>query len=146
MNEYSDLKQSLRALAEAGPQGAGPGVQHQLLVRYRGRRAKRRWAYLAGTVVSLVAAVMLSLALLHGRSTPQSATLASTEQTSGFITLPYGQSGVPLEQPVIVRIDIPVSQLGAMGVQVNPQGANGMIRADLLVGQDGIARAVRFVE
>lgn len=146
MIEDADLKECLRVLAEAGPQDAGPGVQHELLVRFRGRRARRRSAYLAGTVVSLMAAVILSLALLHGRSTPQSATLASTEQTSGFFTLPYGQSGVPLEQPVIVRIDIPVSQLGAMGVQVNPQGANGMVRADLLVGQDGIARAVRFVE
>jgi hypothetical protein len=77
---------------------------------------------------------------------PQNPPLATLDQASGFITLPYGQSGVPLEQPVIVRIDIPVSQLGAIGAPVNPRTAKGMVTADLLIGQDGVARAVRFVE
>lgn len=146
MKEDLDLKQCLRALAEAGPQGAGPDVQHRLLVRYRGRRAKRRWAYIAGTVISVMLAVVLSLALLRGRSTPQTSTLASMEKASDFIMLPYGQSGVPLEQPVIVRVDIPVSQLGIMGMPLPLRGAKGDVRADLLIGQDGVARAVRFVE
>lgn len=146
MKEDLALKQCLRALAEAGPRDAGAGVQHQLLVRFRGRRARRRWVWVAGTAMSIVAAVVLSLATWKYRNTTPPARSALLEQTSGFITLPYGQSGVPLEQPVIVRIDIPVSQLGAMGVQVNPQAAKGTVTADLLVGQDGVARAVRFVE
>lgn len=146
MIEDEDLKECLRTLAETGPQDAGPGAQHQLLVRFRERRAMRRWVYAAGTVMSVIGVAVLCIALWYNRATQKNAPFATASQASGFITLPYGQSGVPLEQPVIVRIDIPVSQLGPMGVQVNPLGANGMVKADLLVGQDGIARAVRFVE
>lgn len=146
MNEECNLERGLRALAKAAPQEAGAAVQTQLVARFRERRAKRRWAYIAGTAASLVAVLVLCLALWHGRRVPPGASSAAFDQASGFVMLPYGQSGVPMEQPVIVRIDIPVSELGAMGVPVNPHGGKEMIRADLLVGQDGVARAVRFVE
>lgn len=146
MNEEYNLEQALRALAQADPQEAGPAVKQQLLVCFRERRTKKRRAYLAVTAASLFAALVLSLALGHGRGVPQSTSPVALDQESGFITLPYGQSGVPLEQPVIVRLDIPVSELSAMGVPVNPRREKEMVRADLLVGQDGVARAVRFVE
>ena len=146
MNDEYNLEQGLRALANAAPQEAGRAVGQRLLVRLRERRAKRRWAYVTGTAASLVAALILCLALWHGHRVPPSASSPAVDQASGFITLPYGQSGVPMEQPVIVRIHIPVSELGSMGIPVNPHGGKEMIRADLLVGQDGVARAVRFVE
>jgi len=63
-----------------------------------------------------------------------------------FIALPYSQSEVPLEQPVIVRVRIPVSELGAMGVRSASMSAGESVNADLLVGQDGVARAVRLVQ
>ena len=141
-----DLGECLRSLAEVGPQDASPAVEQRLRVRFRERRSKRRRTYLAGTVAFLAMAVILSLAFFHNRTATPSVSLTAKAQLSGFITLPYGESGVPLEQPVIVSIDIPVSQLGGMGVPVSPRSATGMVKADLLVGQDGIARAVRFVE
>jgi hypothetical protein len=147
MNENYDLEDGLRSLAEAGPREAGPAVQQELLVRFRERHnRKRRWAYLAGAAACLALAVALSLALSHNRNATQRVSLAAEDQPAGFITLPYGQSGVPLEQPVIVRVDIPVSELGIMGLPLAPRGAKEQVRADLLVGQDGVARAVRFVE
>jgi hypothetical protein len=146
MNEDLDLKVCMHALAESEPQDASPAVQQHLLVRFRERRARRLRIYAAGTATFVITVLVLCTALWHSRNTPQDTRFAIVDQASGFITLPYGQSGVPLEQPVIVRIDIPISQLGAMGVQVRPPGATGFVKADLLVGQDGVARAVRFVE
>lgn len=140
-----DLNESLRTLAEVGPQHAGPAVKQRLLVHFRERRYRRRRAYLAGAVTFLAMVVMLSLVLWH-ESVPQAVPSATLNQTSGFITLPYGESGVPLEQPVIVRVDIPVSQLGIMGMPPAPRGAKEKLKAELLIGQDGVARAVRFVE
>ncbi|MDQ2777561.1 MAG: hypothetical protein M3Y57_22000 [Acidobacteriota bacterium] len=142
-----DLRDGFRALAEVTPRTAGPSVQHELLVRFRERRHnKRRRAYIAGIAASVAMAVGSYIALSHNGGGVQSVRPAVDDQLSGFITLPYAQSGVPLEQPVIVRVDIPVSELGLMGLAVTPAGAKDNVRADVLVGQDGVARAVRLVE
>jgi hypothetical protein len=66
--------------------------------------------------------------------------------TAGFIALPYAQSGVPLEEAVIVRVNLQPSEWGSLGVPGPLPHTNGKISADLLVGQDGVARAVRLVQ
>jgi hypothetical protein len=147
MSENNDVKDYIRALAEAVQQGAGPSVEQRLLIRFRERRDnRRRRKYLAGIAASLVVAAGLYLAVLRHQNAIQGVSHNEDNQASGFITLPYAQSGVPLEQPVIVRVDIPVSELGMMGVRVAPTGIKQRVRADLLIGQDGVARAVRVVE
>jgi hypothetical protein len=143
MSQHDELRDCLRVLAEGVPQEAGPWVQEQLLVRFRERRQiKKRRAYLAGIAASIAIAVGVWLTPWHSRSVPTT----KYDPASGFITLPYAQSEVPLEQPVIVRVNIPVSELGVMGLAPASKSANESVSADLLVGQDGIARAVRFVE
>ena len=62
----------------------------------------------------------------------------------GFFALPYAQSDVPLEHAVVVRVNMPPSEASALGMPFDP-GARKEISADLLIGQDGMARAVRFV-
>jgi hypothetical protein len=66
--------------------------------------------------------------------------------TAGFVSLPYAESGVPMEDAIIVRLRLRASELGRLGVPVGVPATNGSISADLLVGQDGVARAVRLVE
>lgn len=68
-----------------------------------------------------------------------------TGAIAGFVALPYAESGVPMEDAVIVRLRLRASDLGRLGVPAGPGAANGTV-ADLLVGQDGVARAVRLVE
>lgn len=46
----------------------------------------------------------------------------------------------------IVRVDLPRSTLFAMGVDVPLENDNGTVKADLLVGPDGVTRAIRVVE
>jgi DNA-directed RNA polymerase specialized sigma24 family protein len=46
----------------------------------------------------------------------------------------------------LVRVQIPASQLGGMGIPLAHVAAEEKVNADLLVGQDGIARAVRLVD
>ncbi len=147
MNENDDLRDCLRALAEVMPREAGPSVQQRLVIRFRERHNhKRHWIYLVSMAASIAIAVGLYLAQSHKRSTTESASPAQVGQTFGFIALPYAESGVPMEQPVIVRVNISVSELSTVGVPVTPGGGKESVTADLLVGQDGVARAVRFVE
>jgi hypothetical protein len=65
--------------------------------------------------------------------------------TDEFIPLP-GALGLPaFESGRVVRVDLPVSSLPAYGVEVVPDAARTEVQADVLVGQDGQARAIRLV-
>lgn len=46
----------------------------------------------------------------------------------------------------IVRVDLPRSTLFAMGVDVPLENESGTVKADLLIGSDGVTRAIRVVK
>jgi hypothetical protein len=62
-----------------------------------------------------------------------------------FITLP-GAAGLPdLESGSVVRISVPVGALPEYGLDIAQVGSKTTVDADVLVGQDGLARAIRLV-
>ena len=46
----------------------------------------------------------------------------------------------------LVRVELPRSALVRFGLPVNIDRANQRVKADVLVGADGLARAIRFVQ
>jgi len=74
---------------------------------------------------------------------------------SDFIWLPYG-SGVPLDDGwAMIRVTMPRSELASLGVAPldfpggplnNGTASAQMLKADVVLGPDGMARAIRFVE
>ncbi|HEY3935944.1 MAG TPA: hypothetical protein VGL97_00815 [Bryobacteraceae bacterium] len=136
----NELGKELRKLAAALPQSASEDVEQRLLTAFRARHraGKRWWIYLAAA-----ACVAVTAGLFLARP---KAVATDPYPPAGFVALPYGQSGVPMEQPVIVRVDIPASELNVMGLPARAGGGNERVSAELLVGQDGVARAVRFVQ
>jgi hypothetical protein len=50
-----------------------------------------------------------------------------------------------MESGELVRMDVPVSLLPALGVAV-PADSVARVRADFILGQDGLPRAVRLVD
>lgn len=63
---------------------------------------------------------------------------------SGFVELP-GSANLPaFESGEIVRLEVPVASLAAYGVDIS-SGAGRPVEADILIGQDGFARAIRLV-
>ena len=62
-----------------------------------------------------------------------------------FVTLPGAASLPRFESGSIVRVDLPLSSLAAYGVDISTSGGKGPVKADVLVGQDGEARAIRLV-
>jgi hypothetical protein len=63
------------------------------------------------------------------------------EEASEFFPLMY--SNVPVTNGQTVRLELPQSALASFGLEADD--ASGTVLADVLVGQDGLARAVRFV-
>jgi len=72
---------------------------------------------------------------------------AATEATTRFYPLPYG-SGLGLDEGwALVRVQVRRSSLASLGVPFNAGPAAGeMLTADVVVGQDGLARGIRFVQ
>jgi anti-sigma factor RsiW len=62
-----------------------------------------------------------------------------------FVVLPTAVGLPALESGRIVRVELPAAELPAYGFDVTPQPASGAVEADVLVGQDGQPRAIRFV-
>ncbi len=61
----------------------------------------------------------------------------------GFSKLPFALDSVPGETYQIVRTQLDPADLARMGVAVDP-GWTGTLQADIVVGEDGLAQAVRL--
>jgi hypothetical protein len=69
----------------------------------------------------------------------------SAEITSGFIPLVPDPAWRPGESIQIMRVSMPRSALQSFGLPVDEDRAFEMVRADIVVGQDMVARAIRLV-
>jgi hypothetical protein len=147
-------------------------VEAKLLAEFRGQaglaspRVARHWwtpaaAWVTATAV-VAAAVLLLVAWERHPLTPRrptvSAELASVdwtaelpgEETSAdsageFIPLPNADRLPPNEHLNMVRVELPRSAMIALGYAVTADRADERVQADVVLGSDGLARAVRFV-
>lgn len=67
------------------------------------------------------------------------------EVTTDFIPLMQGAAFTQTEAARLVRVEIPRAALAQFGIPLNGEHAGGRVKADLLLGEDGTARAIRFV-
>jgi len=75
---------------------------------------------------------------------PQEVSVPAEEAgEKGFIQLPFALPPAPGETFGIVRTQLDPTDLARMGVSVDP-GWNGTLQAEVLVGEDGLAQAVRL--
>ena len=67
------------------------------------------------------------------------------EDLADFIPLPYADDDSPVGAAELVRVRLPESALGVLGFPVRYESADQAITADIVIGEDGVARAIRFV-
>ena len=63
---------------------------------------------------------------------------------AGFVPVPGAAMLPRMESGSLVRMNVPVSMLPSLGM-MPPAGRVSSVKADLIVGQDGLPRAVRLV-
>ena len=141
MNEDVDLINKMRQLASALPRESSPEVQTRLCAAFRARHQRKvpLWVYCASAAVLLLGFMIVR----RERAAPSTDYVYNVP---GFVALPYSQSGVPLESAVVIRVAMRPAELSSMGVAVPVGASTATLKADLLVGQDGVARAVRLVQ
>lgn len=155
-----ELLQCLRALADEGPRQAPDYVRERLLVEFRKRSAhKRRIAWFTAGIGAAAAALLVMLAIPHHSRFPANASPAASIASpadlssvpadtadAGFYPLPEAEGLPPVEDATVIRVQMPASSLQLMGVALDEEAPTDPVQADILLGQDGLARAVRLVE
>lgn len=74
------------------------------------------------------------------------AVTSTKKRTNEFLPLTYLSSSTAMESGTVVRIKLSRSSLISLGLAVSSDGSNESVKADLIVGDDGVARAIRLVE
>ena len=150
------LSSALRAVAEDDEMLDPPDrVEAKLLAEVRaiGRvRRTRQLVVAAAAAAVLFVAIALPVRHSSGRL-PETAggdpvgvsTIATREEATEFFPLPF--SAVPVAGAHVVRMQVPRTALASFGVTAfdPPDDRSGTVPADVVVGNDGLARAVRFV-
>ena len=70
--------------------------------------------------------------------------VASPALSAEFLPLPYAH--VPVASGHIVRMSVPRAALATFGLDPGRADSSSTVLADVFVGEDGIARSVRFVD
>jgi hypothetical protein len=95
--------------------------------------ARRRWP--AAATAGALAASLLTVAILGQRPVPRPLPKA----TGQFLSL--GDEPEPMQAGMVVRVSVPASLLRYTGVAP----PSGLVQAEVIVGEDGRPRAVRFL-
>jgi hypothetical protein len=148
----------LRLLAaEMKNVSAPPRVEAHLMRAYRERYRQRvapagdvrRW-WAAAAAVLLVAAALWTgvrqpppplVAVNSGLATAA----GSEEEDATFVPLPNAAGSLQDDDVDLVRVELPRSAITALGMAASDDTDAESVEAEVLVGPDGMARAVRFM-
>jgi hypothetical protein len=167
MRKQGELAAGLRSMAEQQARIEAPSrVEARLVAAFRaqsgmpvGRTGIRRWIPAATWAAALAAMIAMGIFLVRERETetrqnaPHRVEVAAIDSggtdvaaDDGFLPLPGAAQLVPADDVNVVHVELPRSAMMQVGIEVNPDRAGETVRADVMVGADGLARAVRFVD
>jgi hypothetical protein len=81
---------------------------------------------------------------LRQRHRARASNNTSAEPVTQFFPL-LEPGGMPTESLRLVRIELPKSAMAELGLTIDPETAGRLVTADVILGDDGLARAIRFV-
>jgi len=144
------LKRAMRRLADESAQvEAPPGIEAALLAEFDragGRRKRLSWTVAAAAIAASVA-IVLSWDRRPNVPPPAPAAAVSEDAQAEqpFVPIPYVAPLAPYERAEVVRMELSVSVLIAAGFPMRAEDPGAKAEADVVVGQDGRAQAVRIL-
>jgi len=171
MSSNNWISSALRALAEHDSGLEAPAeVETRVLAAFRKKRARRKLKTVALASLAVAAGITLFFARIHPqpkqvapvpvRQQPIAVAAAPTplpkatpkarpvkRQPREVVTqfFPLLDVAPPFESGELLRVTVPASTMRRVGLPVNEDHLTDRVYADVLVGQEGLARAIRFV-
>lgn len=168
------LSAGLRALALRDQAAAAPArLETALRSAFRAHsalpagRPNRRWIRWALPIAACLLAVLgatlswrpkpvpeprpqrpkIEVPLMAGNIRPQrpAPPVHKEAEAASFVALSYADGSYPMESGQVVRVRVPRAALASLGFPVNEELLAESVNADVVFGEDGIARAIRFV-
>jgi hypothetical protein len=87
-----------------------------------------------------------SVTVSVGGFAPLLAASNEAEIVTEFVPLLAGVGSPSVDNGQVIRVQMPRSALATFGLPFNLERANESVKADVLLGEDGLARAIRFVQ
>ena len=162
------LAAGLQALTREWAGTSAPArVEARLLASFRSQwripasKSRTSWRIAAAWATAAALTIGLALALVRQHPTPVptssieaagSASAADVNEVldveaAGFVPLPYASQMTPDEDVGIVRLELPRASVIALGYPMNEgAAASDEVEADVVLGADGLARAVRLLD
>jgi hypothetical protein len=137
------LEDALRELAETDSlKQTPPRVEQSLRAAFKAHSGRgRRGARQAGWWLAAAAAALAVWGAIRGAAPDTPA----TADDAAFLPLVEGEPFAELDAVQVMRVRLPRSALARLGG--SPVAAEtGSVDAQVILGQDGVARAIRFVE
>ena len=154
----------LKALAENDRELEAPAaVEVRLRAAFRRKYARPKWPYLvmaaaltAGMTLFFIPqpkVEMMTIAVATPSvpvvpvSKPAPRKVVHRKQPKEVMTEFYSlmEDAPPFERGEIFRVSLPASAMKSVGLPVSEEHLDDRIQADVLVGEEGLARAIRFV-
>ena len=164
------ISNALRALADYDRQQEAPEeVETRLLAAFRQKRARKKLRTVALATLAVAASSALFFVRLQEHPKPAAPTpviqkpVVAAEpaperkpspqarpvkrQPREIVTqfFPLLDVAPPFERGELLRVTVPASTMRKVGLPVNEDRLSDPVYADVLVGQEGLARAIRFV-
>lgn len=169
MRKQGELAAGLRTLAAHDSRLEAPSrVEAHLMAAFRaqvalpaGRAGVRGWAPAGVWAAALAAMLAIGVFVVRDRaqearrSPARHVELAAAENGAngmdtaaeeGYLPLPGAAQLAPSDDVSVVHVELPRSAMMQVGIEVNPERGGETVHADVMVGADGLARAVRFVD
>ena len=144
------LRRALGRRSAAAITAAGAEVALETETRGWGRQARSAgmawWSAAAAAVVSLAVFLSVRHPLVPSARIAASPSPVRYDEPSSFVLLGYGDSLAELDSMHVVRVQLAASTLTDLGWAPQTGLDSGAVTADVVVGPDGIARAIRVVE
>ena len=131
MNNEEKLLAGLKALAASETGGPPAGLEAALLKQLKRKRV-------IGWPLALEVLAAAALVAIGIYSRPAAA-------KDEFVAIPYAMPIGPNERADLVRVNVPVAALEQWGLKVSVFNPGQRVNADVVIGEDGLARAVRLV-
>ena len=128
------LLAGLRALSASESARPSAELEAVLLRQLKRKRTIISWP-LALEVLAAAAIVAIAIFAPHKP--------AASEE---FIAVPYSAPIGEYERMEVVRVNVPATALAQWGLPIGNVSLGQRVDADVVIGEDGLARAVRFVE